>query len=85
MNMTTLDFELNDWEARFLLEACRTLHAQWLKAAHATSDEDEQADYSNDLGQLEIMQRRFEQEACKTFGAQVKEFSRQPVAVTPKP
>jgi hypothetical protein len=85
MNTKTLDFELNDWEARFLLEACRTLHAQWLKAAHATLDEDEQADYSNDLGQLEIVQRRLEQESCKIFGPQVKEFSREAIAVTPKP
>jgi hypothetical protein len=56
--MPVLEFELNGWEARFLLEACRTLHSEWLKAAHATTDEDEQADYSNDLGQLEIVQRR---------------------------
>jgi len=85
MNMTTLDFELNDWEARFLLEACRRLSAEWLRAAHATTDEDEQADYSNDLGQLEIVQRRLEHEACKAFGPHVKEFSREPIAVTPKP
>jgi hypothetical protein len=83
MNMTTLDFELNEWEARFLLEACRTLHMQWFKAAHATLDEDEQADYSNDLGQLEIVQRRLEQEACKVFGPQIRDFSRDVIAVTP--
>jgi len=83
--MTTIEFELNDWEARFLLEACRTLHRQWLTAAHAATDEDEQADYSNDLGQLEIVQRRLEQAACKAFGAQVNEFSREPIAVTPNP
>lgn len=85
MNMRTFDFELNDWEARFLLEACRTLQAEWFKAAHATADEDEQADYSNDLGQLEIVERRLEQEACKAFGPQVKAFSRDPVPVSPKP
>lgn len=60
------------------------LHTQWLRAAHATTDEDEQADYSNDLGQLEIVQRRLEQEACKVFGPKVKEFSREPIPVTPK-
>jgi hypothetical protein len=85
MNMTTIDFEMNSWEARFLLEACRTLHGQWLTAAHAAADEDDQADYSNDLGQLEIVQRRLEQEACKAFGPQVKEFSREPIASMPKP
>jgi hypothetical protein len=52
---------------------------------HAATDEDEQADYSNDLGQLEIMQRRLEREACKAFGPQVKEFSRAPIAVTRTP
>ena len=80
MNATVLDFELYSWEARFLLEACRTLHKQWLDAAHATEDEDEQADYSNDLGQLEIIQRRFEQEAIAAFGPNVAEFSREAVA-----
>ncbi len=69
----------------FFVGSLPALHAQWLKAAYATTDEDEQADYSNDPGQLESMQRRLEQEACKTFGAQVKEFSRQPIAVRPKP
>ncbi len=72
-------FELNNWEARFLLEACRVLHGQWLDIAHTTTDEDEQADYSNDLGQLEIVQRRLEQESCQAFGPGIKEFSRVPI------
>jgi len=52
----------------FLLEPCSTLRGRWLNAAHAAANEDEQADYSSDLGQLEIVQRRLEQEACKAFG-----------------
>jgi hypothetical protein len=54
-------------------------------AAHATTDEDEQADYSNDLGQLAIAQWRLEQEACRAFGPQVKVFSRDPISVSPEP
>lgn len=77
--MTTMNLELNSWEARFLLEACRVLHERWLEAAKNTTDEDQQADYSNDLGQLEIVQKRLEDAACKTFGPSVKEFSRAPI------
>ena len=77
--MTTINFELNSWEARFLLEACRALHEQWLTVSRTTTDEDEQADYSNDLGQLEIVQKRLEETACKAFGPGIKEFSRVPI------
>ena len=75
-----MQVELNHWETRFLLEACRVLHQQWLEAAHTITDEDEQADYSNDLGQLELVQRRLEQQACQTFGPGITEFSRVPVS-----
>ncbi len=80
MNMSMVHLDLNHWEARFLLEACRALHKEWLDAANAATDEDEQADYSNDLGQLEIIRRRLEQEACATFGPNIKQFSREAAA-----
>lgn len=80
MNAKTMDFELNDWEARSLLEACRALQSQWLAAAHAAQNEDEQADYSNDLGELELVQQRLEQQACVAFGPQINSFSRETIA-----
>lgn len=75
--MKTMNFDVNSWEARLLLEACRVLHARWLTAARITADEGEQADYSNDLGQLEIVHKRLEEAASKTFG--VTEYSRTPI------
>ncbi len=76
MNTAVLHFELNSWEARLLLEACRCLYKGWLAAADAVIDEDERAHYSNDLGQLDVMRRRLEHEACSTFGPDIKQFSR---------
>lgn len=71
-----MNFELNDWETRFLIEACRVLHRQWLAVAQETADEGERADYSNDIGQLEVLQHRLETDAQETFGADVTVFSR---------
>ena len=77
--------ELNSWEARFVLEALRTLDAKWNATIDATDDEDIQSEYGNDLAQLQIVHERFEAAACKEFGPGVREFSREPIGVTPKP
>lgn len=75
--------DLNSWEAKLLLEAVRTLDAQWNAIIDNTEDEDIQSDYGNDLAQLQLMYQRVEAEACEAFGPWVKTFSREPVGVTP--
>ena len=66
--MTSMTFDIISWEARLLLEACRVLEQQWAHVAKTTEDEDEQADYSNDLCQLDIVKERLEKAALEAFG-----------------
>ncbi len=74
--MTTAKLEINSWQARFLIEACRALEEQWTKIVDTTEDEDEQAGYLNDLGQLELVKEHLEEVAAQVFGPGVKKFSR---------
>jgi len=76
--------DLNSWETKFVLEAIRRLDATWNAIIDDTDDEDIQSEYGNDLAQLQLVQQRIESAACKEFGPWVKEFSREPVGVTPK-
>ena len=68
------------WEARLLIEACRVLEERWTKIADTTEDEDEQADYLNDLGQLELVKEHLEEVATEAFGPGIKKFSRDKVS-----
>lgn len=75
--------ELNSWKAKLVLEAVRTLDAQWNGVIDNTDDEDIQSEYGNDLAQLQLMYEWIEAEACLAFGPGVRTFSREPVGVTP--
>jgi hypothetical protein len=75
-------FDLDEWRARFILEALQTLDEKWRATISSTDDLDVKADYGNDLMQLHILQEGFEQAAVKAFGPGVKEFSREPLLVT---
>ncbi len=76
--------DLNRWEAKIVLEALHTLDTQWNAAIDATDDEDVQAEYGNDLAQLQLVHERIAAAACAEFGPGVREFSREPIGVTPK-
>ena len=71
-----MTIELDEWRARYLLEALRVCEAQWATLAKASDDEDTQADYGNDILKLGVLYDGFEAEAVKAFGAGIKEFSR---------
>jgi len=74
---------LDEWRARYILEALRVCEAQWPATAKASTDEDSQADYGNDIARLTIVHDGFERAALEAFGARVKEFSREPLPLTP--
>jgi hypothetical protein len=74
---------LDEWRARYILEALRVCEAQWSATAKASDDEDVQADYGNDIAKLSIVYDGLEKAAVEAFGAQVKEFSREPIPLTP--
>ena len=80
-----MTFELDQWRARYLLEALRVCEAQWSSVAKASDDEDVQADYGNDLLKLGVLYDGLEQEAVKAYGAGIREFSRLTMAeMTPE-
>lgn len=79
-----MTLDLNNWEARLVLEAMRSLEAQWNAVIDGTEDEDVQSEYGNDLAQLEMARERIESAACVEFGPGVRVFSREPVGVTPQ-
>ncbi len=77
-----MTLDLNNWEARLVLEAMRTLEAQWITVIDGTDDEDVPSEFGNDLAQLEMTRERIEAAACVEFGRGVRVFSREPVGVT---
>lgn len=69
-----MTLDLNSWETKFVLEAVRTLGANWSDIIEGSDDEDIQSEYGDDLAQLPLVQQRIEAAACKEFGTQVREF-----------
>ncbi len=85
MVVANMKLDLNNWETRLVLEALATLDQKWtsiIEAAAAEGDEDTAADYGNDALQLGIVQERIEAAALAEFGTAIKDFSRQPIALT---
>ena len=78
----TTTFEMNSWEAHILLEACHELQKKWDEIARTTEDDDVNADYSNDLCQLEIVNERLTEVAVAAFGESLTNFSRESVFET---
>jgi len=76
-----LKLELDSYDARFILEALQELSDKWRHINRTTTDEDEQADYGNDVMFLDSRRERIERLAVEAFGPQVKNFSREPIAV----
>ena len=54
------------------------MKAQWSHINRTSTDEDEQADYGNDLISLGMTVENFEAAAVEVFGPGVKNFSRAP-------
>ena len=74
---------LDEWRARYILEALRVCEAQWSATAKASDDEDAQADYGNDIANLSMVYDGFEKAAVEAFGPGIKEFSREPIPLAP--
>ena len=75
--MTTVKLELQHWEAKLLIEACRELERQWTGIVYTTQDEDQQADYGNDLAELKIVRDHVVKASSEAFGAEIATFSRE--------
>jgi hypothetical protein len=69
-----LKLELDSYDARFILEVLRELSDKWRHINQTTTDEDEQADYGNDVMFLDSRRERIEGLAVEAFGPQIKNF-----------
>jgi hypothetical protein len=76
-----LKLELDSYDTRFILEALKEMSDKWHHINQTTTDEDEQADYGNDVMFLDSRRERIERIAVEAFGPEIKNFSREPIAV----
>ena len=76
--MSKLNIYLTEWQARIVLQALDESNEKWRHANRTTQDEDEQADYANDLIELNTTKRHITEAAAQTFGAS---FSSNGIAV----
>ena len=78
MNMPLLSIQLDRADCRFILEALELMKSQWSHINRTTADEDEQAEYGNDLLDLSFTHEKLAAAALDVFGPSVKNFSRAP-------
>ena len=71
-----MTIELTEWDSRNILEALCALEQKWLEIIENSSDEDEQADYGNDLALLRYTKDRIRDASVKAFGPSVSTFDR---------
>lgn len=63
-------------EAKLLLEAVAELEAKWLRICETSEDEDEVADYGNDLIELRLLRDKLKEAVVPVFGPGVENFGR---------
>ncbi len=74
-----MSMELLHWEASLVLQALAELEQKWKAICNTTTDEDEQADYANDLVELQMTKDAFQKQAIAVFGEGVVNFDRSPL------
>ena len=74
-----LQIRLTAWDAQLMIEALKELETKWQHIHETSSDEDEQADYGNDLAVLMITKDRLIKAATEVFGASIASFDRTPL------
>jgi hypothetical protein len=67
---------LNEWDARLIIQALAELETKWQHINETSPDEDEQAEYGNDLVILGETKDGFVEAAVQAFGESITTFSR---------
>ncbi|MFE8073511.1 hypothetical protein QQM79_20880 [Marinobacteraceae bacterium S3BR75-40.1] len=75
--MKSLQLNLTESDTRFVIESLRELEKKWAAICETSEDEDEISDYGNDLIELRLLIKTTEEQAIKTFGDGVVNFSRE--------
>lgn len=77
--MRQIELPLVAGEAQLILEALAELDAKWAHICETSKDDDEVADYGNDLIALRLLIDKVKEAAVPVFGAGVTNFSRTPL------
>jgi hypothetical protein len=77
--MNTLSILLRESEAKILLEALTAREQELLGICESSDDQDVVADTGNDLIELRLLLNSLREQAVKTFGSGVLNFSREPL------
>ena len=75
-DMRQIELPLVAGEAQLILEALADLDAKWDRICDTSQDNDEVADYGNDLIELRLLIDKVKEAAIPVFGAGVTNFSR---------
>ncbi len=77
-----MKIELQEWQARYILEALRVCEAQWRETTETCNDEDQAADLGNDMMRLTAAHDYLERVAVEAFGPGVNTFAHHEIPVT---
>lgn len=77
--MRQIELPLVASETQLVLEALAELEAKWAHICDTSADDDEIADYGNDLISLRLLIDKVKEAAVPVFGAGVTNFSRTPL------
>jgi hypothetical protein len=71
-----MKIDLTEWDCRNILEALCALEQKWLQIIENSTDDDERAEYGNDLALLRYTRDNIREEAMKAFGPSATTFDR---------
>jgi hypothetical protein len=74
--LNKLNLCLTEWQARIFLEAINELEAKGQRVNQTTENDDERAEYANDLVELGMTKRHIVENATQAFGEAVTDFDR---------
>ena len=69
-----MNIDLQEWQARYLLEALRQAETHMATAAEASANEDVRADIGNDMMRYTALHNYIERVAVAAFGPAIKDF-----------
>ncbi|WP_444995329.1 hypothetical protein [Aliikangiella sp. IMCC44359] len=75
--MSRLTLDLAESELKIILEGLTELEQKMIKICETSEDEDEVADYGNDLIEVRLLLKPLQKKAIERFGEQILNFSRE--------
>jgi len=75
--MSTFTLKLAESELKIILEGLVELESKMTNICETSDDEDEIADYGNDLIEVRLLLKPFKEKAIKQFGNNILNFSRE--------